>query len=95
MIADYYVWRGKKLEAAQLYQRNGVYRYTGGFSIVGFGVLLASVLPNLPGFLVTIKALPAEAFPGWLVASYHYAWFVGFALAFFLYSLIRPLFPNR
>jgi NCS1 family nucleobase:cation symporter-1 len=95
MIADYYVWRGKKLEAAQLYQRNGVYRYTGGFSIVGFGVLLASVLPNLPGFLVTIKALPAEAFPAWLVASYHYAWFVGFALAFILYSLIRPLFPNR
>ena len=95
MIADYYVWRGKKLEAAQLYQRNGVYRYTGGFSIVGFGVLLASVLPNLPGFLVTIKALPAEAFPAWLVASYHYAWFVGFALAFILYSLVRPLFPNR
>jgi NCS1 family nucleobase:cation symporter-1 len=95
MIADYYVWRGKKLEAAQLYQRSGIYRYTGGFSIVGFGVLLASVLPNLPGFLVTIKVLPAEAFPAWLVASYHYAWFVGFALAFVLYSLIRPLFPNR
>jgi len=95
MIADYYVWRGKKLEAAQLYQRNGVYRYTGGVSIVGFGVLLASVLPNLPGFLVTIKALPAEVFPVWLVASYHYAWFVGFALAFVLYSLIRALFPNR
>jgi NCS1 family nucleobase:cation symporter-1 len=95
MIADYYMWRGKKLEAAQLYQRHGVYRYTGGFSIVGFGVLLASVLPNLPGFLVTIKAVPAATFPTWLVAGYHYAWFVGFALAFVFYSLIRPLFPNR
>jgi NCS1 family nucleobase:cation symporter-1 len=95
MIADYYVWRGKKLETAQLYQRNGVYRYTGGFSLVGFGVLLVSVLPNIPGFLVTIKALPADAFPAWLVAGYHYAWFVGFALGFALYSLIRPIFPNR
>jgi NCS1 family nucleobase:cation symporter-1 len=57
--------------------------------------LIASVLPNLPGFLVTIKVLPADAFPAWLVASYHYAWFVGFALGFLLYNLIRPLFPNR
>jgi len=52
-------------------------------------------LPNLPGFLVTIKALPADVFPAWLVAGYHYAWFVGFALGFLLYSLIRPIFPNR
>jgi NCS1 family nucleobase:cation symporter-1 len=95
MIADYFVWRRKKLAAAQLYERHGVYRYTGGFSLVGFGVLIASVLPNLPGFLVTIKALPVDTFPAWLVASYHYAWFVGFALGFLLYNLIRPLFPNR
>ncbi|MGA0094739.1 MAG: cytosine permease, partial [Chthoniobacterales bacterium] len=95
MIADYFVWRRKKLDAAQLYERHGVYRYTGGFSLVGFGVLFASVLPNLPGFLVTIKLLPDDLFPGWLVASYHYAWFVGFGLAFFLYVVVRPLFPNR
>ncbi|MFM8657635.1 MAG: cytosine permease, partial [Chthoniobacterales bacterium] len=87
MIADYFVWRRKKLDAAQLYQRHGAYRYTGGFSLVGFGVLLASVLPNIPGFLVTIKVLPADAFPAWLVAGYHYAWFVGFALGFGLYSV--------
>ena len=95
MIADYFVWRSKKLDAPALYQRHGPYRYTGGFSLVGFGVLAASVLPNLPGFLVTIKALPAELFPAWLVASYHYAWFVGFTLGFVLYNLIRPIFPNR
>ena len=95
MIADYYVWRRKKLDADQLYQHHGIYRYTGGFSLVGFGVFLAAVLPNLPGFLVTIKVLPAKLFPAWLVASYHYAWFVGFALSFLLYIAIRPLFPKR
>ena len=95
MIADYFVWRRKKLDAPALYQRHGPYRYSGGFSLVGFGVLAASVLPNLPGFLVTIKVLPAELFPAWLVASYHYAWFVGFTLGFVLYNLIRPIFPNR
>ncbi len=95
MIADYYVWRRKKLDANQLYQQHGIYRYAGGFSLVGFGVFLAAVLPNLPGFLVTIKVLPAKLFPAWLVASYHYAWFVGFALSFLLYIAIRPLFPKR
>ena len=95
MIADYFVWRRKKLDAPALYQRHGPYRYTGGFSLVGFGVLAASVLPNLPGFLVTIKVLPPELLPAWLVASYNYAWFVGFTLGFVLYNLIRPIFPNR
>jgi len=95
MIADYYLWRGKKLESAALYQTRGVYRYTGGVSLVGFGVLLLAVLPNLPGFLVTIKVLPAADFPAWIVAGYNYAWFVGFALGFGLYSVLRPLFPHR
>jgi cytosine/uracil/thiamine/allantoin permease len=29
------------------------------------------------------------------VAGYDYAWFVGFALGFLVYSILRPLFPNR
>lgn len=95
MIADYFIWRRRKLDAAQLYERIGAYRFTGGISLVGFGALLASIMPNLPGFLVTIKALPADVFPAWLVAGYHYAWFVGFALGFVLYIIFRPIFPNR
>lgn len=95
MIADYFIWRRQKLDAAQLYERIGAYRFTGGVSLVGFGVLAASIVPNLPGFLVTIKALPASMFPAWLVAGYHYAWFVGFALGFVLYIILRPIFPNR
>lgn len=95
MIADYFIWRRRKLDAAQLYERIGAYRFTGGISLVGFGALLASIMPNLPGFLVTIKSLPADVFPAWLVAGYHYAWFVGFALGFVLYIIFRPIFPNR
>jgi cytosine/uracil/thiamine/allantoin permease len=30
-----------------------------------------------------------------VVDAYNYAWFVGFTLAFLLYSLLRPAFPNR
>ena len=77
-----------------LYRSTGEYRYTGGFSLVAFACLAVAVLPNLPGFLVRIGAASESAFPGWLVAGYHYAWFTGFALAFSLYCLLRPLLPR-
>ncbi|MFY8267759.1 MAG: NCS1 family nucleobase:cation symporter-1 [Terrimicrobiaceae bacterium] len=95
MIADYFLWRRRRLVVADLYKRHGAYRYSGGFSLVGFGALALAVLPNIPGFLVTIRVLPAETFPSVIVAGYHYAWFVGFGLAFGIYSLLRPLMPNR
>ncbi len=95
MIADYFIWRQTTLDVPGLYRQDGPYRYCGGFSLVGFGCLAASILPNVPGFLVTIQAVPAETFPAWLVAAYHYAWFIGFALGFVLYAGLRPLFPDR
>jgi nucleobase:cation symporter-1, NCS1 family len=72
----------------------GRYHYHGGFSLVAIASLILSVLPNLPGFLVTIKALPAATVAPLFVSLYHYAWFVGFFLAFFLYLLERKLAPN-
>jgi NCS1 family nucleobase:cation symporter-1 len=77
-----------------LYRSAGEYRYSGGVSLVAFAALALAVLPNLPGFLVRIGAAGESAFPGWLVAGYHYAWFTGFALGFVLYSALRPLFPR-
>jgi NCS1 family nucleobase:cation symporter-1 len=94
MIADYFVWRRRRLVVGDLYRATWEYRYLGGFSFVAFACLAAAVLPNLPGFLVRIGATPESAFPGWLVAGYHYAWFTGFGLAFVLYSVVRPLFPR-
>ena len=95
MIADYYCWRGRKLVVDDLFRSSGDYRYCGGFSLVAFVCLAAAVLPNLPGFLVTVGAAPESMFPGWLVVGYHYAWFTGFAFGFLLYSLLRPVFPRR
>ncbi|MEX1010243.1 MAG: NCS1 family nucleobase:cation symporter-1, partial [Chthoniobacterales bacterium] len=88
MIADYFVYRRRHLEVDDLYRSTGAYRYSGGFSLVGFTALFLAILPNLPGFLVEVRWAAAETFPAWLVAGYHYAWFVGFALAFLLYSLL-------
>jgi len=94
MIADYFLWRRCRLAVDDLYRPTGEYRYVGGFSPVAFASLFLAVLPNLPGFLVRIGAAAETAFPGWLVAGYHYAWFSGFGLAFVLYSVLRPFFPR-
>lgn len=93
MIADYFVVRGRRLNVPALYDATGEYRYTNGFSVVALLALVVAVLPNLPGFLVNVKLLSAEAVPPFLVGLYSYAWFVGFAIAFILYTVLRRLSP--
>jgi NCS1 family nucleobase:cation symporter-1 len=87
MIADYFVCRRCQLNVAALYDEHGEYRYQGGFNLAAIACLVLSVLPNIPGFLVATKALSRESVSPWLLTSYSYAWFTGFALAFVLYIL--------
>jgi NCS1 family nucleobase:cation symporter-1 len=94
LIADYFVYRRCKLNLNALYQANGEYRFTNGFSIVALIALLAGALPSLPGFLVNIKALPAASVPPFLAHIYNYAWFVGFGIAFAVYIALRKLAPK-
>src|SRR5712691_5215030 len=49
MIADYYVYRRRKLYVADLYRTHGRYRFTNGFSLAAMIALILAVLPNLPG----------------------------------------------
>ncbi|MDF3057203.1 MAG: nitrate reductase [Rariglobus sp.] len=93
MIADYYIVRKKHLDVAGLYDPNGPYRFTRGFSLAGLGALLLAVLPNIPGFLSVAAPnhFPAASMPAFFLTLYNQAWFVGFALAFGLYLLFRKL----
>ena len=91
MIADYYVWRRRQLDVAALYRADGEYRYTNGLSLVALVTLVIAILPNLPGFLVTVKLLNATVVPAFFVRLYDYAWFVGFAIAFLVYLALRGL----
>lgn len=92
LIADYFVWRNRRLNLAALYQANGEYRYTGGFSFVALVALFVGAVPSLPGFLVQVKAFDPEKVAPWLVDLYHYAWFIGFAVAFVTYLAGRKMF---
>ena len=95
MIADYFVIRRKELNVAALYSASGGYAYSGGISWVAITALVAGALPSLPGFLVAIKAIDGAGLPPFLLGLYHYAWFVGFGLAFAVYLALRKLAPNR
>ena len=57
--------------------------------------LVLAILPNLPGFLVTINVLPATSVPAFFVNLYSYAWFVGFGIAFALYLLLGKLLKAK
>ncbi|MEJ1973014.1 MAG: NCS1 family nucleobase:cation symporter-1 [Lacunisphaera sp.] len=94
MIADYFVWRKKELNVGALYSVSGNYTYRQGVSWVAIVALLAGALPSLPGFLVTVKLIDGAGVPASLLGLYNYAWFVGFAVAFTLYLLLRRMAPN-
>jgi len=91
LIADYFVYRHRELDLVALYQKDGKYRATGGFSLIGLAALVIAILPNLPGFLVTIHAVPKENVAPIFMSIYSYAWFVGFAVAFVVYLAPRLL----
>jgi NCS1 family nucleobase:cation symporter-1 len=93
MIADYFVYRRRQLQLAALYSTSGEYHYRGGYSGVAIIALLAGALPSLPGFLATVHWIDGSNVPSLLLELYHYAWFVGFGLAFTVYLALRRLAP--
>jgi NCS1 family nucleobase:cation symporter-1 len=91
MIADYFIVRRTRLNVTHLYSLAGEYTYTRGFSLIGLAALFLSILPNLPGFLVTIGLLNKSSVPSLFLSIYNYAWFVGFAVAFCIYVIARMI----
>ena len=77
LIADYYILRKKKVVVSELYTEKGRYWYGNGFNMKAIYALILGVLPNVPGFMTTIKLIPQDSVPGWISGLYHYAWFVG------------------
>lgn len=88
MIIDYFFIRNKELSTADLYNESGIYSYGNGFNSKAIIALLVGILPNLPGFLLQIKMISADTFPGWISHLYNYAWFVGFIVSGIIYYLL-------
>jgi NCS1 family nucleobase:cation symporter-1 len=93
MIADYFVLRRTRLDLAGLYDAQGPYRYTGGWSLVAVAAFLLGALPNLPGFLAQVGLLDPAHVLGVFLSIYSFAWFSGFGIAFLAYLALRKLAP--
>ena len=85
MIVDYFFIRKKNLVAEDLYSHKGIYSYSNGFNQTAIIALLLGIVPNVPGFLVTINLIAKDAVPEWISHLYNYAWFVGFAVSGIIY----------
>jgi NCS1 family nucleobase:cation symporter-1 len=96
MIADYYFIRKQKLQLNELYQHSGRYGYRNGYNQKAMLALLCGILPNIPGFLVTIKVVDVTSVTPWIADLYNYAWFVGFLVSGILYTLLmrRSIMPD-
>lgn len=77
LIADYFIVRKKELHVKDLYLRNGRYEYKNGFNMHAIYALVGGVAVALIGLLIDD-----------LRFLYDYAWFVGFAVAFFAYLIL-------
>lgn len=88
MIADYFLIRKRQLDVWALYEKESVYWYDQGFNKNALLALFLGVLPNIPGFLTTIKVIPAHLVPTFIANLYNYAWFVGFFVAALVYWLL-------
>jgi NCS1 family nucleobase:cation symporter-1 len=88
MIVDYYFVRNQILLVPDLYSNTGIYHYRKGFNNAALIALLIGIIPNVPGFLTTIKLMETDRIPDWIVHLYNYAWFVGFGVSGFVYWLL-------
>jgi NCS1 family nucleobase:cation symporter-1 len=88
MIADYYFIRKQQLDTIELYRHKGEYSFSNGIHYKAIAALLLGIIPNIPGFLTTIKVIGPDAVPGWVSGLYNYAWFVGFFVSGISYMLM-------
>lgn len=95
MIIDYYFVRRQQLEVTDLYRHDGIYSYSNGYNFRAIVALLLGIVPNIPGFLVTVNLVPATAVPVWIAQLYNYAWFVGFFISALCYWVMMNAGTRR
>jgi NCS1 family nucleobase:cation symporter-1 len=88
MIVDYFFIQKKTLQTSDLYTSQGIYTFSNGYNLKAVFALIIAIFPNIPGFLLQIKVIDADAFPAIISQLYNYAWFVGFFISSFVYYLL-------
>ncbi len=77
MLCDYYSVRKTNLDLDELYKRNGIYSFRGGFNSAAMIALALGVIVALVGYFI-----PS------LSALYSLSWFSGFFVSFIVYYIL-------
>ncbi len=86
LICDYWSLRKQRLDLAALFDVRGQYAYSNGFNWRAIIALVVAIAPVVPGFLHAASTPGGQIQqPGFLDTLYTYAWFVTFAIGFFVY----------
>jgi NCS1 family nucleobase:cation symporter-1 len=93
MIADYWIIRRQRLSIDDLYRRDGIYRFAGGWNPIAVVALVAGIAPNIPGFLGALGVV-TDLGTFWK-DLYEWAWFVAFFVAAAVHLLGTTLFGKR
>jgi nucleobase:cation symporter-1, NCS1 family len=88
LMTDYFLLRRCRLNSDDLYKHHGDYTYCNGYNVAAIAAFVVGVIPNIPGFLIQIKAVSPTLFPVYLTTLYNYAWFIGLFLAAGVYYLL-------
>ena len=95
LIADYWIVRRQRLAVADLFRERGAYTYRRGVNPSAMIALALAILPVVPGFIRAVTTPGGQvANPGFFDVIYTYAWFITFALSFFLYLALMRSHPS-
>ena len=102
LIADYWWLRRSKLKLADLYRRDGVYRYVSGWNWIAVVSLLVGIFFAIGGAYSTPNAdgspsgpFPADGLIPFLKSFYDYSWVVGLVVAGLLYGVLTLAVGKR
>jgi len=97
LICDYWILRKQRLDLAALFDVRGRYAYSNGLNWRAMIALAVAIAPVVPGFLHAASTPGGQIQqPGFLDTLYTYAWFVTFAIGFFVYfALMKAASTNE
>jgi cytosine/uracil/thiamine/allantoin permease len=90
MVFDFWVVHRGKYDTLALYQRHGIYAYTGGTNWRAIAAFIVGVAPNLPGF---IQSINPNIDAGVGARPYSFGWLLGFTATALVYVVLEMVFP--
>ncbi|KAK5949609.1 hypothetical protein OHC33_009416 [Knufia fluminis] len=92
MLFDFWVIHKRRYDTLELYNPDGIYRYTYGVNWRAIVAFLVGVAPSLPGF---VNGINNNVDVGSGIHPYQFGWLLGFVGTALVYTALSLLLPAR